>query len=52
MLNKALFLGLDHARAKIANRVNDFNYHRRHSALGYQRLATFHSNRPSCCVTA
>jgi transposase InsO family protein len=29
------FLGLDHARTKITNWVNDYNQRRPHSALGY-----------------
>ena len=35
LLNESLFLGLDHARTKIAGWVADYNERRPHSALGY-----------------
>jgi putative transposase len=35
LLNESLFFGLDHARARIANWVEDYNQRRPHSALGY-----------------
>ena len=35
LLNESLFLGLDHARTKITNWVDDYNQRRPHSALGY-----------------
>ena len=35
LLNESLFFGLDHARAKIATWVDDYNLRRPHSALGY-----------------
>jgi len=35
MLNESLFFGLDHARAKMAAWVDDYNLRGRHSALGY-----------------
>ena len=35
LLNESLFLGLDHARMKIAAGVVDYNVRRPHSALGY-----------------
>ena len=35
LLNESLFFGLDHARAKIAAWVDDYNLRRPHSALGY-----------------
>jgi putative transposase len=35
LLNESLFLGLDHARTKIRNWVDDYNQRRPHSALGY-----------------
>ena len=34
-LNESLFFGLDHARAKLDTWVDDDNYRRPHSALGY-----------------
>jgi transposase InsO family protein len=37
LLNERLFLGLDHARTKITNWVDDYNQRRPHSALGYPR---------------
>ena len=35
LLNESLLFGLDHARAKIAAWVDDYNLRRPHSALGY-----------------
>ena len=35
LLNESLFLGLDHARAKIARWLDDYNQRRPHSSLGY-----------------
>ncbi len=35
LLNETLFFDLDHARAKIAGWVSDFNLQRPHSSLGY-----------------
>jgi putative transposase len=35
LLNESLFLGLDHARTKTSNRVDDYNPLRPPSALGY-----------------
>jgi len=35
LLNETLFFGLDHARAKIADWVGDYNGQRPHSSLGY-----------------
>ena len=35
LLNESLVLGLDHARTKITNWVDDYNQRRPHSALGY-----------------
>jgi len=34
LLNESLFFGLDHARTKITDWINDYNQRRRHSALG------------------
>ena len=36
LLNETLFFGLDHARAKIADLVGDYNGQRPHSSLGYR----------------
>ena len=44
LLNESLFLGLDHARAKIAAWVDDYNRSRPHSALGYQTPAVYAAN--------
>lgn len=41
LLNESLFLGLDHARAKIVGWVDDYNRSRPHSALGYQTPAAY-----------
>ncbi|MEO1200838.1 MAG: IS3 family transposase [Pseudomonadota bacterium] len=41
LLNETLFHGLDHARAAIAEWVEDFNTERPHSALGYQTPAAY-----------
>ena len=35
LLNETLFLGLDHARTRIATWIEDYNHRRPHSALGY-----------------
>jgi putative transposase len=44
LLNESLFLGLDHARTKIANWADDYNQWRSHSALGYLTLAAYAAN--------
>jgi putative transposase len=44
LLNESLFLGLDHARARIAAWVDDYNRNRPHSALGYQTPADYAAN--------
>ena len=41
LLNESLFLGLDHARTKITNWVDDYNQRRPHSALGYLTPAAY-----------
>lgn len=41
LLNESLFLGLDHARAKIATWIDDYNQRRPHSALGYLTPAAY-----------
>jgi transposase InsO family protein len=43
LLNETLFHGLAHARAAIAEWVEDFNTERPHSALGYQTPAAYAS---------
>jgi transposase InsO family protein len=49
LLNETLFLGLDHARAKIANWVSDYNHKRPHSALAYQTPAAYAANLCATC---
>jgi putative transposase len=49
LLNETLFLGLDHARAKIANWVADYNHKRPHSALAYQTPAAYAANLSATC---
>jgi hypothetical protein len=44
LLNESLFLGLDHARTKITNGVDDYNQRRPHSALGYLTPAAYAAN--------
>lgn len=44
LLNESLFLGLDHAREKIAAWADDYNRTRPHSALGYQTPAAYAAN--------
>lgn len=41
LLNKTLFLSLDHARVVIAVWAEDYNQERPHSALGYETPAAF-----------
>jgi putative transposase len=41
LLNETLFFGLDHARDKIAARVDDYNTVRPHSAIGNLPPATY-----------
>ncbi len=41
LLNESLFLGLDHARAKIARWLDDYNQRRPHSSLGYLTPAAY-----------
>ena len=47
LLNESLFLGLDHARTKIATWVNDYNQRRPHSALGYLTPTAYAANLPA-----
>jgi putative transposase len=49
LLNETLFLGLDHARAKIANWVADYNHKRPHSTLAYQNPAAYAANLSATC---
>ena len=44
LLNESLFLGLDHARAKITNWVDDYNHRRPHSVLGYLTPTAYAAN--------
>ena len=44
LLNESLFLGLDHARTKITNWVDDYNQRRPHSALGYLTPQAYAAN--------
>ena len=41
LLNESQFLGLDHARTKIAKRADDYNQRRPHSPLGYLTPAAY-----------
>jgi putative transposase len=41
LLNESLFLGLDHAKARIAAWIDDYNQRRPHSALGYKTPAAY-----------
>ena len=49
LLNETLFLGLDHAREKIATWVDDFNHLRPQSALAYQTPVAFAANLSATC---
>jgi putative transposase len=44
LLNESLFMGLDHARERIANWIADYNQRRPHSALGYMTPAAYAAN--------
>ena len=44
LLNESLFMGLDHARDRIANWIADYNQRRPHSALGYMTPAAYAAN--------
>lgn len=41
LFNESLFLGLDHARERIAHWITDYNLRRPHSALGYLTPAVY-----------
>src|ERR1700735_5507727 len=49
LLNESLFLGLDHARTKITNWIDDYNQRRPHSALGYLTPAAYAANLSATC---
>jgi putative transposase len=49
LLNETLFFGLDHAKAKIAQWIDDYNQRRPHSALGYQTPVAYAANLPATC---
>ena len=49
LLNETLFLGLDHAREKIAAWIKDYNHRRPHSALAYQTPAAYAASLPAPC---
>ncbi|UFW92161.1 IS3 family transposase (plasmid) [Bradyrhizobium barranii] len=49
LLNETLFFGLDHARAKIADWVGDYNGQRPHSSLGYLTPAAYAAYLTATC---
>ncbi|MHC2390838.1 putative transposase [Bradyrhizobium liaoningense] len=49
LLNETLFLGLDHARNRIAEWADDYNRQRPHSALGYLTPAAYAANLTATC---
>jgi transposase InsO family protein len=49
LLNETLFLGLDHAREKIAAWVDDYNHRRPHSALAYLTPAAYSASLHATC---
>jgi putative transposase len=49
LLNESPFFGVDHARTKITDWINDYNQRRPHSALGYQTPAAYAANLPATC---
>ncbi len=49
LLNESLFLGLNHAREKITNWTDDYNWRRPHSALGYLTPAAYAANLSATC---
>ncbi len=50
LLNETLFFGLDHARAKIADWVGDYNGQRPHSSLGYLTLRPMPPTSPQRAI--
>ena len=49
LLNETLFLGLDHARTRIAEWADDYNRQRPHSALGYLTPAAYAASLTATC---
>ena len=49
LLNESLFLGLDHARIRIASWIADYNEQRPHSALGCLTPARYAANLTATC---
>ena len=49
LLNESLFVGLDHARTKIAIWADDDNQRRPRSALGYLTPAAYAANLSATC---
>ena len=49
ILNECLFMGLDHARTKIATWADDYNQRRPHSALGSHTPAAYAANLAATC---
>jgi transposase InsO family protein len=49
LLNESLFLGLDHARERIASWIDDYNRRRPHSALGYLTPTAYAAKLPATC---
>jgi putative transposase len=50
LLNESLFFGLDHARTKITDWINDYNQRRPHSALGYRTPAAYAADLPQRAI--
>ncbi len=49
LLNESPFFGLDHARTKIMDWINDYHQRRPHSALGYRTPAAYAASLPATC---
>lgn len=49
LLNESPFLGLDHARTRIATCADDYNQRRPHSALGYLTPADYAASLSATC---
>jgi len=49
LVNETRFFGLDHARAKLADWVGDYNSQRPHSSLGYMTPAAYAANLTATC---
>jgi transposase InsO family protein len=50
LLNESLFFGLDHARTKVTDWINDYNQRRPHSALGYRTPAAYAASLPQHAI--